>query len=207
MYNLIISILTLLLTASIHARTNGDVKFIKITKDSTFTFLLPDSTQSSLFIFMSGDICEVKSKLTDQQGTTWYQVPLKDLRKMYVWVSASSTELLAMSGDKPTMEKVRSALLLEKKTETTALTGEQKRRLTLIKMNPTWPHRVKSAVRKGQVVLEMTADQLTAAWGQPHKVREGFLEGRGKVKFFIYNQKNDDNIVTLADNKVIGWNN
>jgi hypothetical protein len=204
MYHLIIFLLTLFLVIPIKAQ----VKLVKITKDSTFTFTLPDSTQSSLVMLNRGDVVELKHSMTDLQGITWYQIVVSTLGKMHLWIASSSGELVAQTRRaSPSMAQVCAALLQEPQNDKIVLTVDKKRRISLIKQNPNWPFRVKSAVRQGRIILEMTSDQVAASWGQPHKIREGFLEGKGKVKFLFYNREAESDIVTLADNRVIGWNN
>jgi len=82
---------------------------------------------------------------------------------------------------------------------------EQMRRFKVVKKNRHWPLRIKKAVKAGQILLQMTKDQVLGAWGKPQKTGLGFMVDMGEYEILYY--KSDESaFVTLKNNVVTGWN-
>jgi len=136
------------------------------------------------------DTCQTDSTAMDSTGNPWMRIAYTGKR---YWVSAKNIRFLSdmtpdfmprqMKGDE-----------------------DKKRRLQILQANRQWPHRVKMAVRDGQICLGMTEEQLIASWGQPLQSGAIFTVGVGRHDYRLFRDASENYlIVTMQDGIVAGW--
>lgn len=83
---------------------------------------------------------------------------------------------------------------------------DRKRRLRILRQHSGWPRRIVRAVREGEVCLDMTEEQLAAAWGEPFQRSSAFVLGLGSVTIRFFRVADRPLIgVVLLDGRVVGW--
>lgn len=83
---------------------------------------------------------------------------------------------------------------------------DKKRRLSILMENKDWPRRIQRFVREGEICLDMSEDQMVAAWGKPLQKSDAFATLLGEHKLFVYPAGSFSyTIVIMKDKKIIGW--
>jgi hypothetical protein len=137
-----------------------------------------------------GDTCLIDSVLVDSSNAVWMRIA----RSVPVW-----TEARALAYVGADTGRQASAALSDDDPD-------RKRRLKILFDNSAWPHRIKKAVRDGQVCLDMNESQLGASWGTPFQKAKGFTLGIGDHEIWLFRNRAGEILsVDLRDGKVIGW--
>ena len=136
------------------------------------------------------DMCQTDSSIVDSLGQPWFRIARDGER---FWLLAKNIRFLAdIPGD-----------FLSQQSQGD---DDKKRRSRILQKNPLWPHRIKMAVRSGQICLDMTEEQLIAAWGQPVQKGAMFTVGLGEYDYRLFQAASGNYlIVTLHGGRVMGW--
>jgi hypothetical protein len=153
--------------------------------ESPQTVLLP-----RLFL-QQGDTFTVDTQFTDSSGSVWHGVARTEGR---LWLRGVDLQYL---GEHDSVSSSPGAPTNDQ---------DRKRRYQLARENPQWPRRIIAAVREGRVCLDMTAEQLTASWGNPMEKGKSFTLGIGEHDTWVYRGTRDRILfVSLYAGRVIGW--
>ncbi len=137
-----------------------------------------------------GDTCTVERVLVDTSGLAWFFLCRGESS---VWSPASGWRYVAAASD-----ELSGARKEEEE--------DRKRRLRVLQEHRDWPRRVIRAVREGKVCLDMTSEQLGAAWGEPAQKSRSFTLGLGNHDTWFYaGDGGSMHIVSLQNDRVIGW--
>lgn len=83
---------------------------------------------------------------------------------------------------------------------------DRQRRLKILIKHREWPRRIIRAVRQGQICLDMSSEQLIAAWDKPIQKSSAFTLGLGKHTVWFYKDtKGALTTVMLKNDVIIGW--
>lgn len=135
------------------------------------------------------DSCMVDSAFVDSAGIPWFCIRIKN---SVAWVQASSLRYATEVGPDFFSQQAKGE-------------EDKKRRLEILQKHPEWPHRIKKAVRNGQVCLDMSEDQIVASWGRPAERKKSFMIGVGDYVCLVYKGGQGLLIVALQSDRVIGW--
>lgn len=136
------------------------------------------------------DTCQTDSSLVDTLGVPWFRVRLHDQTS---WVHAGDMRFV--------VDASRDFVSIQAKGD-----DDKKRRLQILQSNPDWPHRIKMSVRAGQICLDMSEDQLAAAWGDPFQKGTTYTLGIGDHATWLYKSSSGKILlVNLQNGRVIGW--
>ncbi len=145
-----------------------------------------------------GDTLTIDSMRIDREGVPWLEIYLE---KGKAFIRSSNIKYII---NRDSAESVSSAGLL-RKDESDSL---RKQRILLLREHRDWPIRIKRLVREGRVALDMSHEQVKAAWNtEPDIEIPGFIFGIGEVVFCYYrlNKDEDEILVVLKNNRVVGW--
>ena len=109
------------------------------------------------------DTCQTDSSIVDSSGTPWFR---GRLHERIFWLHAKDMRYI--------MDIPQDFLSMQVKGD-----DDKKRRLQILQNKPDWPHRIKMSVRSGQICLDMTEEQLVAAWGEPFQKGTTYTLGIG----------------------------
>ena len=150
----------------------------------------PAPAQLPQGFFEKMDSCIVDTAVVDSAGTPWFKVH-KGSRQG--WVAASKVRYTSEIKD-DFFTAVRSD------------DADKKRRLSVLRQHENWPRRIKLAVRNGSVCLDMTAEQVVAAWDKPVRTGKAFVLGVGTVTRCYFGESAATVLcVDLQNDRVIGW--
>ncbi|MGB7566316.1 MAG: hypothetical protein WBM07_00535 [Chitinivibrionales bacterium] len=136
------------------------------------------------------DTCKIDSSLIDSLGTPWFRIRLHD---QALWLHAGDMRYVT---DMP-----QDFVSMQVKGD-----DDKKRRLQILQNKPDWPHRIKMSVRDGQICLDMTEEQLVAAWGVPFQKGVTYTLGIGDHATWLYRSSMGKILlVNLQNGQVIGW--
>ena len=136
------------------------------------------------------DTCQTDSSLVDSSGTPWFRLRLNDRT---FWLHANDVRYIA---DIP-----EDFLSIQVKGD-----DDKTRRLQILQNKPDWPHRIKMSVRGGQICLDMTEEQLAAAWGAPFQKGMTYTLGIGDHATWLYKSSSGKILlVNLQKGHIIGW--
>jgi hypothetical protein len=136
------------------------------------------------------DTCQTDSSIVDSSGTPWFR---GRLHERIFWLHAKDMRYI--------MDIPQDFLSMQVKGD-----DDKKRRLQILQNKPDWPHRIKMSVRSGQICLDMTEEQLVAAWGEPFQKGTTYTLGIGDHATWLYKSSLDKIlIVNLQKGHIIGW--
>lgn len=136
------------------------------------------------------DSCSVDSAFVDSSGMPWFCIRIKN---RVAWVHAASLRYVS--------EVSQDFFSRQAKGD-----DDKKRRLEILQNHPGWPHRIKMAVKNGQVCLDMSEEQLSASWGQPLERKKSFMLGIGDYLCLLYKGESKGVLfVFIQNDRVIGW--
>jgi hypothetical protein len=157
---------------------------------TTPCFEKPVSGQLPIGFINRLDTCQTDSSLVDSSGIPWFRVRL---HTQALWVHARDMRYIV---DMP-----QDFFSMQVKGD-----DDKKRRLQILQNKPDWPHRIKMSVRSGQICLDMTEEQLAAAWGGPFQKGKTYTLGIGDHATWLYKSSSDKVLlVNLQNGQVIGW--
>jgi hypothetical protein len=182
--------LILILSAALIFSKTSEIKFKPKTLAEVKT--LPTDGAETIEMIKQGAVLNIRSSITDTLDRIWYMVKIVGTEKGG-FVLGSDIE--PISEDSDTLSSPR----LKKE-----VTTDKKRRMAIVKKNPDWPRRVKSALLAGTICLGMMREQLTASWEAPDNETDGFILGVGDVRILFY-RKGDPVAVVVKNDEVIGW--
>lgn len=143
-----------------------------------------------VLIIDAGDTMLADSSRVDSLGHAWFRGSIKHKKG---WVQASDVAFFMKNND----------------TVSTS-TGPDKdkvKRAKIVWEHPQWPRRIQKAVRDGDVCLDMSQEQLLAAWGEPLNKGKGFMLGVGEYEYWFFGTSaaKQPLAVMLLNAKVVGW--
>jgi hypothetical protein len=142
------------------------------------------------------DTCEIDSTVVDSTGAAWFHIRESrgnGARKSGGWIAAGAVRY---ASDIPQNFTSRDA----------AGDADKKRRLEILKKHPDWPRRVIGAVRSGRICLDMTEEQVVAAWGAPAERHKSYMVGIGDYFVFLYKSVDKGLLgVMMQNDRVMGW--
>ena len=142
------------------------------------------------------DTCEVDSTKVDSAGAAWFHVRISQGlggKKNEGWVGAGAVRYVS---DIPENFASRDA----------AGDADRKRRLEILKSHQEWPRRVIGAVRNGKICLDMTEEQVVAAWGVPAERHKSYMVGVGNYLVLLFKGSDKGTLgVMMQDGRVVGW--
>lgn len=184
-----LSVFILILSALLFAKTEG----IKFTPKSLAEIkTLPTDGAETVEMIKQGVVLNIRSSVTDTLDRIWYMVKIAGTDKGG-FVLGTDIEPLSQEIDTLNSPKLKKEI-----------SADKKRRLAIVKNNPDWPRRVKSALLAGTICLGMNRDQLAASWEKPDNETDGFILGAGDVRILFY-RKGDPVAVVMKNGEVIGW--
>jgi hypothetical protein len=139
------------------------------------------------------DTCNVDSSASQGTGITWLRIRSKNLQG---WVTGSS--MREMGNDRGESRKRVGAY---NKSDPDA-----KRRYRILEQHTDWPRRIVTAIREGNICLDMNEEQLSAAWGNPLRKTRAFILGAGQQELWFF--KGEDGVILavfLNRGRVVGW--
>lgn len=144
-----------------------------------------------------GRIFPVAFSTADDSGRIWFCVYTDESRRDTGWVPASLVKYTVISVDS-------SSIPAKQPPEDRQ---DRKRRYRVLRKHPEWPHRIRKAVREGEILLHMTESQMVASWGEPVRSCKAFLVGVGDYRVDYFQKKGREPAVGVAiqDGRVIGW--
>ena len=150
----------------------------------------PLSEELPLGFINKMDTCLTVGSMVDSLGAPWFRALLGG--RTY-WIRGADVKYAA---DMPP----------DFQSQQTRGDDDKKRRLRILENKPDWPHRVKMAVRDGQICLDMTEEQLAAAWGDPFQKSTAYMLGIGGYDVWLYKSFSDKILfVTIQNGRIIGW--
>jgi hypothetical protein len=170
---------------------------LEVIRDIVPVYPAPGDSLQPLFMAREKQIYSFCGSGADDSGKIWFCLRTKEGRLDSGLVLAENLRYVSVSHDST------KTLLREKKDNH----KRQMERYNILRKNSHWPRRIIQAVRKGEVVLYMTEEQLKASWGDPEKKVNGFIVGIGKHAVWFYFKQNAEKAVAvfICENKVIGW--
>lgn len=83
---------------------------------------------------------------------------------------------------------------------------DRKRRMAILSVKKDWPRRIQRFIREGEICLDMSEEQLEAAWGKPLQISDAYASILGKHKLIVYPSGTFSyTIIIMKDDKIIGW--
>ncbi len=153
---------------------------------------LPTDGAETAEMVTAGSVLRIISSVTDTLDRIWYLVR----------IAATEKGGFVLGGDiEPLPDEIDT---LNTPRIGKPLNEEKKRRLAIVKANPDWSRRVKSALLAGTICLGMSREQLAASWLAPDHETSGFVIGAGEVSILFY-RKVDPVAVVVKNGEVIGW--
>jgi len=139
------------------------------------------------------DTCITDSSISEGTGVTWLLIRSGNLQG---WVTGSS---MYRKGNDSGESRIRAGVF--RKSDPDA-----KRRYRILEQHAGWPRRIVKAVREGNICLDMTEEQVSAAWGDPIRKAKAFILGAGQQELWYF--KGEDGIILsvfLNRGRVVGW--
>jgi hypothetical protein len=172
-------------------------RFLLVSADYAPLYAQPSDSLPPLQMARKGDRFPVRASASDDSGVIWFCVGLKEGGPDTAWIPFTNVRYLPAATD-----SLRSVLSLK-----TTDRNDQKRRYAALRTHPEWPRRVRNAVRNGEIVLDMSLDQVKGSWGEPVRRGRAFLAGIGNFEILHYSSKRGQGLaeVMLQENRVVGW--
>lgn len=189
-------ILPVALLPLFHSAVAGPCREIVVLSDLIAVYPTPSDSSSPLFMARKGQRFTTCASGADDSGTIWFGVQTAT-RKDAGWVMAQHARYVPDS-----LRTEDSVLVVREKADR----EEAKRRYAALRKHPEWPRRIREAVRKGEVILHMTREQLIECWGPPERTGKAFLLGIGSYETMAYKSRaGQSSFISLQDGKVVGW--
>jgi hypothetical protein len=137
------------------------------------------------------DTCRPDGSFVDSLGVVWVSVRC----------AASSGWVRESSLRRPSAQEAVRGQTASKKMD-----PDMKRRYRVLEQHPDWPRRIVKAVREGMICLDMSEEQLAAAWGEPAHKGRAFILGAGSYDLWYFPAAGGAvQSVFLVKGRVVGW--
>ena len=172
-------------------------RMLETTSSFVEIYSQPADTAPPVFIARKGQCFPLYSSIADDSGRIWFSLNPGHGQIDTGWALARNLRYINISTNSLASFKLNISLKNK----------EKKHRYEELRKHPKWPRRIRRAIRKGEIVLHMTKEQLEASWGKPDREGKAFMVGVGNYRIFYYKQKNKKPMieVTIQEKHVTGW--